>query len=176
MAEKLKILILEDNPTDAELVQRELRNGGIDFSPKHVETEEDFVKELKDFAPDIILSDYSLPSFDGFKALEIVKKQASLIIFIIVTGSLSEEAAAESMKAGAWDYVVKEHLVRLVPALKSALERRVASEEIVLAEEREKKDLQRLKTFYDASFGREERILELKKKVKELEEKLKTKS
>jgi len=124
MSEELRILILEDVPTDAELMERELRKGGIKFSSKRVETREDFIKEIKDFAPDLILSDYMLPHFNGMAALELAKELAPTIPFIIVTGSINEETAVECMKAGAGDYVLKDHLGRIDPAVKNAIKGR----------------------------------------------------
>ncbi len=129
MKKKLKFLILEDVPTDAELVKRELRKEKIDFSSKHVVTKKDFLRELKGFAPDIIISDYQLPQFNGMEALELVKKLAPSTPFIICTGSMNEETAVECMKAGATDYVIKDHIVRISPAVKSALEKKLLSEE-----------------------------------------------
>ena len=129
MTEKLKVLILEDVPTDAELVERELRKAKLGFSSKRVETREDFIKALQDFASDIILSDYKLPQFDGMAALELKKELAPNIPFIIVTGSMNEETAVDCMKAGAEDYVIKGHLARLGPAVKGALESKRVKEE-----------------------------------------------
>ena len=77
MEKELRILILEDVPADAELMERELRKGGIIFSSKKVDTKKAFLKELKEFAPDLILGDYSLPSFDGLSALAIVPRKVS---------------------------------------------------------------------------------------------------
>jgi PAS domain S-box-containing protein len=135
MGEELRILILEDVPADAELMERELRKGGIKFSSKRVETREDFLKELKEFAPDIILSDYKLPHFDGMAALEITKELAPTIPFILVTGSMNEETAVECMKAGAADYVIKDHLARIGPAVEGALENKRVREEKARLEE-----------------------------------------
>lgn len=118
---KLKILMLEDNKLDAKLIKEELIEHKFDFTSKCVETKKDFIKAINNFKPDIILSDYSLPQFTGFEALKIAKKLAPDIPFIFVTGSLSEESAVDSMKAGAWDYVIKENLLRLTPAIENAL-------------------------------------------------------
>lgn len=117
----LKILILEDNELDFELVQEELRSCGFDFSAKNVLTRADFSLALKEFNPDIIISDYNLPQFTGIEALEIAKNLALNIPFILVTGHLSEELAADSIKRGAWDYVLKTNLLRLGPAIENAL-------------------------------------------------------
>ncbi|MFH1231162.1 MAG: PAS domain S-box protein [Planctomycetota bacterium] len=121
MKEKIKILVLEDSVADAELVEHTLRKEGIDFISKRVETRENFVKELKDFEPDIILSDYSLPAFDGMEALTIVKKRHLEIPFIIVTGSLGEELTVKLLKEGMTDYILKDKLARLGPAVRRAL-------------------------------------------------------
>src|SRR5713101_4719243 len=108
MGKKLNILMLEDVDTDADLVKRELSKADIAFSSKRVETKETFIKELKDFAPDLIFSDYSLPSFDGITALKIAQARCPDIPFIFVSGTLGEEAAIEVLKMGATDYVFKE--------------------------------------------------------------------
>ena len=135
MDKKLHILMLEDVPSDAELIERELRKSELTYSAIRVDTKEAFLKQLKDFAPDLILSDYSLPVFDGMAALNLVKELSPSTPFIIVTGSLNEETAVECIKAGASDYVIKENLVRLGSAIKSALEKKNAMEERERAEE-----------------------------------------
>lgn len=122
MNKHLRILILEDVPEDAELMERELHKGGeLTFSSKRVETKEDFIKELEEFSPDLILADYKLPSFDAMSALAIVKKQCPDIPFIIISGTLGEEMAVETLKSGATDYVLKDHLSKIVPAVYRAL-------------------------------------------------------
>src|SRR5690348_10396891 len=94
----LRILILEDNVMDAELTQVELRKADLTFTAKRVETEKDFAQELAAFAPGLILSDYSLPSYDGLSALAFAKKQAPHIPFIFVSGTMGEEVAIETLK------------------------------------------------------------------------------
>jgi len=118
---ELHILILEDVATDAEMIERELQKGGIKFTSKRVETEGDFLSELKNFKPDLILADYKLPQFDGFSALSIVKEQCPDVPFILISGTLGEEEAVEALKAGTTDYILKQKLSRLVPAVKRAL-------------------------------------------------------
>lgn len=117
----IRILILEDVAADAELMEHELLKGGIHFTSKRVDSKEEFVRELSDFAPDIILSDYSLPQFDGLSALELVQQQKPDVPFILTTGAMGEEFAIETLKKGATDYVLKQRLSRLVPSVKRAL-------------------------------------------------------
>ncbi len=118
----LHVLLVEDLDVDAELVQRELQRAEIGCRTRRVDTEGAFRRELREFAPDIVLADYTIPGFGGMAALEILRREAPLVPLVIVTGSLDEETAAECIKAGAADYVLKNHLVRLAPAVRSALE------------------------------------------------------
>lgn len=118
-----RILIIEDVPTDAELNEHELRKAGIAFIARRVETKEAFLRELVDFEPDIILSDYSLPQFTGLEALRLLKEQDVDVPFILVTGSLTEEVAVQCMKEGAYDYILKTSLKRLPSAVMNALEK-----------------------------------------------------
>ncbi|MCL5034996.1 MAG: PAS domain S-box protein [Bacteroidetes bacterium] len=120
----LRILLLEDNPIDAELVETELRKGGISLVSKRVETRDAFAEELKTLDPDVVLSDFSLPRFDAFGALEIYKSSRSNAAFILVTGSQSEEVAVECIKRGADDYILKTTLKRLPSAVRGALEKK----------------------------------------------------
>ena len=113
--------MLEDNATDAELVKHILRQAGVTFSMKRVETEEDYTRELAENPPNLILSDYALPGFDGYAALEIAKKMQQDVPFIFVTGTMGEEVAIETLKNGATDYVLKTRLNRLIPATQRAL-------------------------------------------------------
>ncbi len=119
----IKILIIEDLPTDVELAVREIRKGNIDFIYKVVDTEPEFKKELSAFNPDIIVSDYMMPSFDGMKALKITRAKDKIIPFVVLTGSMNEETAVACMKAGANDYVLKEKIKRLPFAVMEALEK-----------------------------------------------------
>jgi len=121
MSEKLKVLILEDVPTDAELMIEELAEAGMTFVSKRVATKASFVSAIADFSPDIILSDYSLPSFDGLGALKIAREKCPDVPFIFVSGALGEEMAIDLLKKGATDYVLKNRLSRLEPAVSRAL-------------------------------------------------------
>ena len=119
----LRILILEDVPMDAELVEYELRRSRIPFDARCVDTRDDFARELDQFRPDLILSDYTLPRFDGMSALALARERAPTTPFLIVTGSVNEETAVGCMKAGATDYLLKSNLARIGPAIEAALAR-----------------------------------------------------
>ena len=121
--EALRILILEDVPMDAELVEYELERAQIPFASRRVDSREEFLRELENFRPDLILSDYTLPRFDGMTALSLARERAPSIPFLIVTGSVNEETAVGCMKAGATDYLLKSNLARIGPAIQAALER-----------------------------------------------------
>lgn len=121
MDETLRILILEDNPADAELVQFELQEAGIAFTAKVVITEADFLRGLQEFTPDLILSDYNLPDYNGTLALAESKRQYPDVPFILVTGAIGEDRAVEILTQGAKDYVMKNRLSRLAPAVRRAL-------------------------------------------------------
>ena len=129
MSETFRVLIVEDLPTDAELSEREIRKalGSCDF--RRVETREDYLETLEHYRPGLIVSDFKLPRFDGLSALQLALERCPEVPFIVLTGSMNEDTAVECMKAGAWDYVIKEHVKRLGPAVLNALEqRRVRSE------------------------------------------------
>jgi two-component system cell cycle sensor histidine kinase/response regulator CckA len=135
MAENpLRILILEDVPMDAELVEYELERASIPFLSRRVDSREAFLDELDQFRPDLILSDYTLPRFDGMTALSLARERAPTIPFLIVTGSVNEETAVGCMKAGATDYLLKSNLARIGPAIEAALERERAHAEKIQAE------------------------------------------
>jgi PAS domain S-box-containing protein len=118
----IRVLIVEDEPSDAELAERALTMHGLNVISAKVETKEEFVRSLEEFKPDIILCDYMLPSFNGMEALKLSLQHDPLLPFIILTGSINESTAVECMKAGSTDYVLKGHLVKLPFAVKEALE------------------------------------------------------
>ncbi len=121
MAEPIRILILEDNASDAELMKRELGKAGFDFTAQWVQNKEAFLAALDTFTPDLILADYSLPGFDGLTALVLARQRGVEVPVIIVSGVIGEEVATETLKAGATDYVLKQRLSRLGPAVRRAL-------------------------------------------------------
>lgn len=122
MSDELKILMLEDEPADAELAEVALRKAGIVFSSKRVDTRGAFIAALKEFRPNIILADYKLPAFDGLSALAIAVEQAPDVPFVFVSGAMGEEFAIETLHQGAADYVIKDRLGKLVPAVNRALQ------------------------------------------------------
>ena len=135
MKEDLHILILEDVPTDAELIRYELTDAGITFTPCCVADRASYLKALDEFGPDIILSDYSLPSFDGLSALKLAVSKCPDVPFIFVSGALGEETAVELLRQGAIDYVLKDRLFRLGPAITRALQEVQERRERLMAEE-----------------------------------------
>lgn len=142
MKKKLHILIVEDLPSDAELAQRELKTVLDNFSTQVVETEESYLEALKEFMPDLIISDYKMPEFDGLIALKIQQEKYPFIPFIILTGSMNEDTAVECIKSGADDYVIKEHIKRLGQAVLNAIEKKKVEKEQKLTE----KELLKLST------------------------------
>jgi PAS domain S-box-containing protein len=126
MKKEIQILVVEDMPADVVLINRELRKGGLVFRVHLATTEKEFMRNLRDGPPDVILSDHDLPSFDGFSALALAQKHCPDVPFLFVTGSMGEQVAVESLRSGASDYVLKDRLEALVPAVLRALR---ASEE-----------------------------------------------
>ncbi|WP_295443206.1 HD domain-containing phosphohydrolase [uncultured Thiodictyon sp.] len=126
MTEPLRLLLLEDSLTDAELNERELHKAGLVFIARRVDKEPTLIAALDEFRPDLILADYHLPGFDGMRALAICRERAPTIPFIFVSGTMGEELAVASMKAGATDYILKDRLARLPAAVNRALDERRA--------------------------------------------------
>lgn len=121
MAQKIRILNLEDKKYDSELIHSTLEEEGLDCEITRVETRDGFTGCLKEGKFDLILADYSLPSFDGLTALLIAKEICPDVPLIFVTGTMGEEVAIEALKHGATDYVLKDRLSRLMPAATRAL-------------------------------------------------------
>ena len=129
----LRVLILEDRPSEAELMLQELRRAKFDPQWQRVDTEADYLANL-DPAPDVILADYSLPQFDAMQALRLMQERGLDVPFIVVTGRVSEEVAVECMKQGAADYLLKDRLARLGPAVRHAIDEKVTRDEKKRAE------------------------------------------
>ena len=128
--------MVEDREEDAGLVDHILRKDGMNFTLRRVETREEFIKELDVFEPDTILSDHSLPQFDSVDALNICRQSGKNIPFILVTGTVSEEFAVNTLKQGADDYILKSNLIRLPSAIKSAIQQHRLREEKQKEEEK----------------------------------------
>jgi two-component system, cell cycle sensor histidine kinase and response regulator CckA len=122
MSERIQVLIVEDNPVDAELLVRELRRSGFNFDWQRVDTEVEYLAKL-DSGLHLILSDFEMPEFNGLRALELLKQQPTLDIpFIIVSGTIGEELAVAVMREGAADYLLKDRITRLASAVRRALQ------------------------------------------------------
>jgi len=148
MDKELRILVAEDVPADAELEIRELKRAGLRVAHRIVETEEAFREALREFLPEIILSDFSMPQFDGMFALALARELAPDVPFIFVSGTIGEEYAIRALKNGATDYVLKNNLVRL-PAV---VERALQDAEARVARKRAEQDQRRLAAIVENSY------------------------
>ena len=143
MNRKLRILMLEDALTDAEIAEHELRKAGLVFTSMRVDRRAAFISALEEFHPDIVLADYRLLDFDGMNALEIVQRDYPDVPVVLVTGVLPDIGAVELIHAGAKDYVLKDRLARLAPAVlrtlaeaQSTQKRRQAEAQLLVSEEK----------------------------------------
>ncbi|MEG3224214.1 MAG: hypothetical protein BME94_01490 [Methanobacteriales archaeon Met13] len=151
MGDKIKLLILEDVPLDAELVEIELKRAGIHFESIRVEKEQEYLNGLKEFRPDIILADHSLPQFDGVTALYLANEHTPHTPFIFVSGKIGEEFAIEMLKEGATDYVIKNNLSKLPHAVNRALNDVKEMEEKKRYEEALKKSEEKYRSLFESS-------------------------
>lgn len=142
--QSIKVLILEHDENDLELLLYELKKGGLDFIPKIVETKEQFSNALIDYCPDIILSDYSLPGFDGVTAFHIKQQICPEAPFIIVSGTIGEENAVELIKNGVTDYSLKDKLFTVIPKIKRAIKETIERREKAAAEQNLRKSERQL--------------------------------
>jgi PAS domain S-box-containing protein len=147
LADSLKVLVLEDNPSDAELVVSELRRSGLEFDWSREQDEQGYRRALGQ-PPDLILADYSLPQFNALEALRILQAERLDIPFIVITGTI-EEAAIECMKLGAADYLLKDRLGRLGPAVDHALEQRRLRADIAAAAQQLKASEERFRSLFE---------------------------
>ena len=150
MPGKIQILHLEDNRGDRELVRALLAEGGLVCEIGFTQAREEFEQALSGRTWDIILADYSLPAFDGFAALAIARQLAPQVPFIFVTGTLGEEVAVETLKRGATDYVVKQRIDHLVPAVKRALQEAEAKRRVQEVEDKLRKTEQRFRLLIES--------------------------
>jgi DNA-binding NtrC family response regulator len=134
MEHRLHILHLEDSNNDAELVQERLKDEGVVCEITRVETRNDFVSAIEEGGFDLILADYQLPDFDGLSALAICRGKCPEVPFLFVSGQIGEDRAIESLKNGATDYVLKDRLSRLAPAINRALAEVKEKQERIKAE------------------------------------------
>lgn len=142
MSIPLRVLIVEDSEDDAALLERELRRGGYELVSKRVETAKAMSAELKRNDYDVIVSDYVMPKFSGLEAFKVLKDSGLDLPFIVISGKIGEDTAVEAMKAGAHDYIMKENLARLVPAIQRELKEAAVRRERRLVQEALQKQAQ----------------------------------
>jgi two-component system sensor histidine kinase UhpB len=151
MDRPLKILHLEDLSADAEMVDRVLRKAKFHFEKRLVLDRPDFIRELRDFRPDIILSDHSLPAFNSLEALRISREEGIPVPFILITATVSEEYAVSVIKEGASDYILKDRLERLPNAVQNALDKYRMESERILANEALRSSEQKYKLLFEGN-------------------------
>lgn len=144
----IRILLIEDSADDATLLLREIKRGGFDPQSLRVDTFEDTESALQTQNWDIIISDYSMPNFNGMEALQLAKESGKDLPFILISGTIGEEYAVRAMKAGASDYLMKDNLTRLIPAI----ERELKEAKNRNARKRAEETIQHL-TYHDALTG-----------------------
>jgi signal transduction histidine kinase len=129
MTTEYRILFLEDNPDDVELMLHELNEANVKFVSSHVSKKEHILQQVYDFEPDVILVDYSFPSFNGMDAFRMIRQIKKYIPFILVTGAMSEKMALECLKEGVDDFILKSSFKRLPAAILSAIEKKETERE-----------------------------------------------
>lgn len=132
--ESIRVLIVEDNPGDAQLMVRALERAGLRPRWRRVESEDEYLSGLED-TPDVILADVRLPQFDGLRALDLLQQRGMDIPFVLVSGRVGEDVAVDAMKRGAYDYLLKDRLARLGEAVRRALEQHQLQRESARAAE-----------------------------------------
>jgi len=130
MRKPLRVLMVEDSEDDAILLLRELRRGGYDPIFKRVDTPESMTAELDRAAWDIIISDYVMPQFNGLEALRLMQGKGLDLPFIVISGKAGENTLVGAMKAGVHDYILKNNLARLIPAVERELREAVVRREL----------------------------------------------
>lgn len=147
--EKISILHLEDDPSDSELIFSEISRALPDIEYRRVENREDFQNELGNHHFDLILADYNLPSYDGLSALKYAVENYPVIPFILISGTLGEEIAVHSLNLGAADYLLKQNLKRLVPAVMHALDESLLKKQKLLAEQELRKSEEKYRRIFE---------------------------
>jgi diguanylate cyclase (GGDEF)-like protein len=173
MASKLQLLLVEDDPLDAAIIVRHLSKAGLDCFVHRVETEAQFRAALDELRPDLVLSDFSLPQFDGMRALEILVGRSPDTPFLFVSGTIGEERAIDALRRGATDYVLKTNLARLGSSVERALrEARVRVEQRESERHRREQEvrLQRLTRSYRMLSNTSSAILRLRERSELLDE------
>src|SRR5258708_40318855 len=122
MDNELKLLLLEDNPADAELIQKLLQRSGMKFSAEVASDESEFLQAIGHNQFDAVLADNALPQYSSMEALKLIRKKSPGVAFILVTGTVSEEFAVNIIQQGADDYILKTNLTRLSSAINKAVE------------------------------------------------------
>jgi DNA-binding NarL/FixJ family response regulator len=130
MIKPLRVLMLEDNAADAELIRHELLRSGLATVTERVESEHEFVSALKDFFPDVVLSDHSLGAFDAQSALALLHSLRPTTPFILVTGVINSEATVACIRGGAEDLIMKDNLSRLAASITKAVQLRRALDKL----------------------------------------------
>jgi DNA-binding NtrC family response regulator len=151
MADAIKILLVEDQEADAELISRALTRAGAALDTRRVDTQAGLRAELQDFRPDIVLSDFTLPGFGGLEALEVVREFDAELPFVFVSGTLGEDRAIDALKRGATDYVLKNSLGRLPSAVMRALDEAANHRARLTAETELRRNARRLRDIVEAS-------------------------
>ena len=134
MDQELNLLLVEDVPADADAIEQQLREDGVRFRARRVETRAQFLAALENHSLEAIISDFNLPAFDGLEALRLTQARRPDLAFLLVTGPRSEAVAVECMREGADDYILKDSLKRLPSALQNALRKKAAERERAWAE------------------------------------------
>lgn len=160
-------MLIEDSETDAELILFHLEESGFAPACRRVQTEAEFVRALTP-GTELVLADCHLPDFSGLRALRLIRERDLDMPFIIVSGTIGEEVAVELMREGAFDYLLKDRLHRLGPAIRQALELSRLRREQRKSDQRIRDQLAELLRWQEVMLGREERIHSLKREVNEL--------
>ena len=172
MGKQLRTLIVEDSENDALLLVGELVRGGYDVESERVDTQGAMAIALDGREWDIVLSDYVMPQFSGLAALKLLQEKGYDLPFIIVSGKIGEDVAVDAMKAGAHDYIMKDRLSRLLPAIGRELEEAEARREKKRAEQELRQRVDELERFRRATIQREFSMKGMKERLKALEREL----